>query len=117
MPNPGVPGASITWRLLEVLAIPRRLRSYFVSFHGVCFSFDLHWWSSDLPILGWHFGHEGNYHKARHAACSQEKKAVGDCQRKQESVLAHEELIIHERIGQQEMPGYRRHYEKRSGGH
>src|SRR6266702_7107429 len=81
MSNPGVPGASTTWLLLEVLAVLRRLKSYSVPFHGVCFSFDLHWCCSDLPILGWYFGHEGNHHKARRAACSQEKKAVGDCQR------------------------------------
>ena len=51
-----------------------------VPFHGACSSFSLHWCSSDLPILGWHFGHERNHHKAHYAACSQEKKAVGDCE-------------------------------------
>src|ERR1700721_2326796 len=81
MSNRGVPGESTTWLLLEVLAVLRRLKPSSVLFHGVCFSFDLHWCCSDLPKLGWYFGHTGNHYKARRAACSQEKKAVEDCQR------------------------------------
>jgi hypothetical protein len=50
-------------------------------FHGVCFSLGLQGCSSDLPTLSWHFGHEGNYYEARHAACRQEKKTVENYQR------------------------------------
>src|SRR5580658_5440019 len=46
------------------------------------FSFSLHRDSNDLPILGWHRGHEGNYNETCNAACSHEKKTVGDRQGK-----------------------------------
>src|ERR1700730_7196246 len=81
MTNPGVPRASTTWLLFEVLAVLRRLMALSVPFHRGPLYLGLHWCSSALPILSWHFGHEGNHHEARHAACSQEKKAVRDCQR------------------------------------
>src|SRR5580692_10532354 len=78
MSNPGVPGTSTALPLREVLGV---LMSSSVLSYGVCFSFGLHRCGSDLPILSWHFGHEGNHDEARRAACSQEKKTVRDCQR------------------------------------
>src|SRR5580658_6867055 len=82
MSNRGVPRTSTACLLREALGVLRRLTSWSASFYGVCFSFGLHWCSSDLSILGWHFGHKGNHHEAHHAARSKEKKAVGNCQGK-----------------------------------
>jgi hypothetical protein len=81
MSTPGVLKASSAWLLLEFLALPRMLMSRPAPFHGVCFSLGLQGCSSDLPILSWRFGHEGNYYEARHAARRQEKKTVENYQR------------------------------------